>query len=150
MKTINDDAYEFFKEGGWGFLAAKEDVSLLVTLFVDLGTLTADRLVTALRNLARATKVLMDQSLTLPMTQLCLQRKTANPNSMMMRLMMNLDRALTTKVTVVKIGVTLKNDSPRRRLTARPMANRGTIRAQKTRTGPKNPRTRAESDWFRI
>lgn len=25
MKTVNEDAYDFFKEGGWGFLAEKDD-----------------------------------------------------------------------------------------------------------------------------
>jgi nucleosome binding factor SPN SPT16 subunit len=26
MKTVNDDPYDFFKEGGWSFLSEKEDV----------------------------------------------------------------------------------------------------------------------------
>lgn len=26
MKTVNEDPYEFFREGGWSFLAAKDDV----------------------------------------------------------------------------------------------------------------------------
>lgn len=26
LKTVNDDPYEFFKEGGWGFLAEKDEV----------------------------------------------------------------------------------------------------------------------------
>lgn len=27
MKTVNDDPYEFFNEGGWGFLSTNDDVS---------------------------------------------------------------------------------------------------------------------------
>lgn len=27
LKTVNDDPYEFFKEGGWSFLAEKDAVS---------------------------------------------------------------------------------------------------------------------------
>lgn len=33
MKTVNDDPYEFFKEGGWGFLSEKDAVSFPFVLF---------------------------------------------------------------------------------------------------------------------
>jgi hypothetical protein len=32
MKTVNDDPYEFFREGGWSFLAARDDVSFTLPI----------------------------------------------------------------------------------------------------------------------
>lgn len=33
MKTVNDDPYEFFKEGGWTFLQGDDDVRYLFRSF---------------------------------------------------------------------------------------------------------------------
>ena len=34
MKTVNEDPHDFFKEGGWSFLNAQEDVGSLASLRV--------------------------------------------------------------------------------------------------------------------
>lgn len=39
MKTVNDDPYEFFKEGGWGFLASNDAVRENFPFFVHFARL---------------------------------------------------------------------------------------------------------------